>query len=153
MEEPIFYGTESAYAFQYRDLVPEKYWADDDWMFKTKGFTSGQAMTMAKTMCTLMDEKGTRLFAESRTSQAERETWMHAFEFSLEEVAARSGIALDVTEAFFHAFLHTGDNAAFKELLDFNEVAARPLLPTDRGTVLLFSHYGIYEALYESPFF
>lgn len=36
---------------------------------------------------------------------------------------------------------------------DFNEVAARPLLPTDRGTVLLFSHYAIYEAMYESPFF
>ena len=28
MREPIFYGTESAYAFQYRDLVPEKYGAD-----------------------------------------------------------------------------------------------------------------------------
>lgn len=25
MREPIFYGAESAYAFQYRDLVPEKY--------------------------------------------------------------------------------------------------------------------------------
>lgn len=32
-------------------------------------------------------------------------------------------------------------------------MAARPLLPTDRGTVLLFLHYAIYEALYESPFF
>ena len=153
MREPIFYGTESAYAFQYRDLVPEKYGADDDWMFKTKGFTSGQAMTIAKTMCTLMDEKGTRLFADSRTSQAQPETWLPAFEFSLDEVAVRSGIALDVADAFFRAFLHTGDNAAFKELGDFNEVAARPLLPTGRGTVLLFSHYAIYEALYESPFF
>jgi hypothetical protein len=32
MREPIFYGTESAYAFQYRDLVPEKYGADDAWI-------------------------------------------------------------------------------------------------------------------------
>ncbi|BBF87674.1 hypothetical SecA-related protein [Aquitalea magnusonii] len=153
IREPIFYGTESAYAFQYRDLVPEKYGADDDWMLKTKGFTSGQARTIAKTMCALMDEKGTRLFADARAAKAPPATFLPAFEFSLDEVAFRSGIAQGVVKAFFHAFLFVGDNAAFKEVGDFNEVAARPLLLTDRGTVLLFSHYAIYEALYESPFF
>ncbi len=153
MREPIFYGTESAYAFQYRDLVPEKYGADDDWMLKAKGFTSRQARTIAKTMCELMDEKGMRLFADAGTAKAQPETWLPAFEFSLDEVAFRSAVTKDVAEAFFRAFLYTGDNAAFKEVGDFNEVAARPLLPTDRGTVLLFSHYAIYEALYESPFY
>lgn len=153
MREPIFYGAESAYAFQYRDLVPEKYGADDDWMLKAKGFTSGQSRTIAKTMCALMDEKGTRLIADARAAKALPETWLPAFEFSQDEVAFRSGVAQDVVEAFFRAFLFAGDNAAFKEVGDFNEVAARPLLPTDRGTVLLFSHYAIYEALCESPFF
>lgn len=153
MREPIFYGTESAYAFQYRDLVPEKYGADDEWILKTKGFTSCQAMTIAKAMCDLMDEKGTLLLAEVRATKTPPETWLPAFEFSLDEVVARSGIVHDVVDAFFRAFLYTGDNAAFKEVGDFNEVSARPLLPTGRGTVLLFSHYSIYEALYESPFF
>lgn len=153
MREPIFYGTESAYAFQYRDFVPEKYGADDDWLLKAKGFTSGQAMTLAKVICMLMDEKGTQLFADARAARAQPETWLPAFEFSLDEVASRSGVAQDIVEAFFRAFRYTGDNAAFKEVGDFNEVSARPLLPTGRGTVLLFSHYAIYEALYESPFF
>ena len=153
MREPIFYGTESAYAFQYRDLVPEKYAADDDWMFKSKGFTSGQARTIAKTMCALMDEKGTRLFVDARTANGPPTTWLPAFEFVPDEVAIHSGVATEVVEAFFRAFLFAGDNSAFKEVGDFNEVAARPLLPTDRGTVLLFSHYAICEALYESPFF
>jgi len=36
MREPIFYGTESAYAFQYRDLLPEKYGADDEWMLMNR---------------------------------------------------------------------------------------------------------------------
>lgn len=153
MREPIFYGTESAYAFQYRDLVPEKYGADDGWMVSNKGFTSSQARTIAKAMCVLMEEKGTRLFADAITAKAKPMTWLPAFEFSLDEVALRSGVAKDVVEAFFQAFLYTGNNVAFNEVGDFNEVAARPLLPTDRGTVLLFSHYSIYEALYESPFF
>lgn len=153
MREPIFYGTESAYAFQYRDLIPEKYGPDDDWLLRVKAFTAGQASTIAKTMCVLMDEKGTRLFMEARGTKSPPETWLPAFEFSSNEISARSGIAQDVVEAFFRAFLFTGDNTAFKEAGDFNEVAARPLLPTDGGTVLLFSHYAISEALYESPFF
>lgn len=153
MREPIFYGTESAYAFQYRDLVPEKYGIDDEWMLKNKGFTSGQARTIAKTMCALMDEKGTRLLADTRKAAAPPVTWLPAFEFSLDEVALNSGIEKDTVETFFRAFRFAGDNSGFKEVGDFNEVAARPLLPTDRGTVLLFSHYAIYEALYESPFF
>jgi len=153
MREPIFYGSESAYAFQYRDLVPEKYGADDEWMLKTKGFTSGQARTIAKTMCALMDEKGTRLLEDVRVSKSQPKTWLPAFEFSLDEVTSQSEVAEEVVKAFFRAFLFTGDNAAFLEVGDFNEVAARPLLPTDRGTVLLFSHYAICEALYESPFF
>ncbi|MBN3756098.1 preprotein translocase [Paraburkholderia sp. Tr-20389] len=153
MREPIFYGTESAYAFQYRDFVPEKYGADDDWMLNTKGFTSGQARTIAEAMCALMDKKGTRLFADARAAKTPPATWLPAFEFSLDEVAGSSGVAKGVVEAFLRAFLFSGDNSVFKEVGDFNEVAARPLLPTDRGTVLLFSQYAIYEALYESPFF
>ncbi|HEY0296580.1 MAG TPA: SEC-C metal-binding domain-containing protein [Bordetella sp.] len=153
MREPIFYGTESAYAFQYRDLLPEKYGADDEWMLKAKGFTSSQARSIAKTMCVLMDEKGTRLLVGARAAKASPASWLPAFEFAPDEVAFRSGASKDVVEAFFRALLFAGDNAGFKEVGDFNEVAARPLLPTDRGTVLLFSHYAIYEAMYESPFF
>lgn len=153
MREPIFYGTESAYAFQYRDFVHEKYRADDAWMLKNKGFTSDQARILAKTMCALMDEKGTRLLFDARATSAPPETWLPAFEFSLDEVTSYSGVEKDVVVAFFHAFCFVGDNSGFKEVGDFNEVAARPLLPTNRGTVLLFSHYAICEALYESPFF
>lgn len=153
MREPIFYGSESAYAFQYRDLVPEKYGADDEWFLRVKGFTSDQARTIAKTMCDLMEEKGTQLFRDSIAVKVQPETWLPSFEFSVEEVTIRSQVPQNVVEAFFHAFLFKGDNAAFREVGDFNEVAAWPLLPTDHKTVILFSQYAIYEALYESPFF
>jgi hypothetical protein len=94
-----------------------------------------------------------RLFVDSRAAHAPPATWLPAFEFSLDEVTSRSRVARDVVDSFFRAFLFAGDNAGFREVGDFNEVSAWPLLPTDRGTVLLFSHYAIYEALYESPFF
>src|SRR5690242_19941232 len=39
LREPIFYGGESAYSFQFRDLSVPKYQADDPWLEKQKGFT------------------------------------------------------------------------------------------------------------------
>jgi uncharacterized protein YecA (UPF0149 family) len=153
MREPIFYGSESAYAFQYRDLVPEKYGADDEWFLRVKGFTSDQARTIAKTMCDLMEKKGTQLFRDAIAEKVQPETWLPSFEFSVEEVTIRSQVPQNVVEAFFDAFLFKGDNAAFREVGDFNEVSAWPLIPTGRNTVILFSQYAIYEALYESPFF
>src|SRR5262249_38446169 len=32
MREPIFYGAESAFSFQYRDLAAKKYARDEDWL-------------------------------------------------------------------------------------------------------------------------
>lgn len=153
MREPIFYASESAYAFQYRDFVPDKYQKDDSWLLKTKGFTAEQAKKIAKSMCDLTEEKAESLFAYARTIKALPISWLPANELSLEEVIAKSGCEKAVVEAFFQAFTFTGDNQGFKEIGDFNEVAARPLISTKNGKVLLFSHYAIYEALYESPFY
>lgn len=153
MREPIFYGSESAYTFQYRDLVPLKLGADDEWLQKNMGFTSGQAQAIARTMCELMNEKGTVLLDSTKNANCAIETWMPAFEFSSNEVSRYSSIPLEIVEAFFRAFLFHGENSGFKEVGDFNEVVAKPLLMTARGTVLLFTQYALYEALYESPFF
>jgi hypothetical protein len=38
MREPIFYGPESAYSFQYRDLAPMKYEHDETWTRSKQGF-------------------------------------------------------------------------------------------------------------------
>ncbi|MCV9967399.1 hypothetical protein OIU34_36800 [Pararhizobium sp. BT-229] len=48
MREPIFYGGEPAYSFQYRTLTQVKYEADDDWLVKTRGFTIADALAVTK---------------------------------------------------------------------------------------------------------
>ena len=44
MREPIFYGGESAYPFQYRDFARLKYRADDDWLETNRGFGIEEAV-------------------------------------------------------------------------------------------------------------
>lgn len=153
MREPIFYGGESAYSFQYRDLLPEKYGADDAWLMRKMGFSITQAQAIARTMCALMDERATQMFVKAKATKLPPETWLSTFEYTPDEIAHRSGEDMQVVEAFLKAFTLTSDNSQFQTIGDFNSVAATPLLPTGRGTVLLFQHYAIYEALYESPFF
>lgn len=156
MKEPIFYGAESAYSFQYRDFFVEKHAVDDNWLVRVKGFSSAQARRMACAMCDLMDSRATRDTRSSlglKAGEIPLESVVSFYEFTAAEVAQRAGQDLAVVEAFFDAFSFCGDNAGFKEVGDFNQVNATPLLPSGRGSVLLFSHYAIYEALYESPFF
>jgi len=62
MREPIFYCTESAYSFQYRDFFLEKHTPDDQWLLKNKGFDSTQARIVAHSMCSMIDDRATTLF-------------------------------------------------------------------------------------------
>ncbi|WP_028944926.1 SEC-C metal-binding domain-containing protein [Pseudomonas vranovensis] len=156
MKEPMFYATESAYSFQYRDFFVEKHAPDDPWLERVMGFNCAQALRVARAMCSLMDERvntGARLTGEPQVGQMPTGSVLEFFEFRTQEVAHFSGQELDVVEAVFKALTFSGDNDLFKEVGDFNQVAATPLLPTGRDSVLLFSHHMIFEALYESPFF
>lgn len=50
LREPIFYGGESAYTFQYRDLAPLKYSADANWLRRNKGIDLEVAARCAGTL-------------------------------------------------------------------------------------------------------
>lgn len=153
LREPMFYAGESAYSFQYRDLATDKYEADDPWLVQNKGFSIHQARAIARAMCHLVDEKTTAALAAIGASESPLNSWLPTFELSPDEIAQRSQVPMPAVQAFLAAFTLRGHNETFKALGDFNAVAATPLFQTDRGNVLLFQHYGIYEAIYESPFY
>ncbi|KXW57146.1 hypothetical protein FEMY_23370 [Ferrovum myxofaciens] len=46
LREPIFYGGESAYSFQYRDFSTAKYANDDPWLIANKGFSIHDAQNV-----------------------------------------------------------------------------------------------------------
>lgn len=153
MREAIFYSTEAAHHFQYRDLAPEKYWRDDSWLLANKGFTSGQAVAIVRAMCDEISVRGADIHSASRLSGVQPASWLSMFEFHADDVSHRSGVALGVVQAFIRAFTLGDRNEGFKAVGDFNEVAAMPLIPTGADSILLFDQGVMYEALYESPFY
>lgn len=57
LREPIFYGGESAYSFQYRDFALQKYCNDNAWLAKNKGFTIEQAHAFVKSISNYITKK------------------------------------------------------------------------------------------------
>lgn len=153
MREPIFYGGESAYQFQYRDLAVEKYHNDDSWLVQHKGFSIAEARAIAEAMCTLMMEKMTQLYSGMKCSGKAPKSWLPAFTQSADEIARRVDVPAGRVRAFMAAFTMRGDNAQFRSVGDFNALAEAPLLAVGGEDVLLFQSYSLYEALYDSPFY
>ncbi|MGH8614455.1 MAG: prepilin peptidase, partial [Gammaproteobacteria bacterium] len=91
MREPIFYGAESAYSFQYRDIALQKYALDDDWLRENKGFSSDEGRQIA---VSIMNFSSKKLHATVRgLKDLPKDAWtvLPGFEFSHADIVAESG--------------------------------------------------------------
>lgn len=154
MREPIFYGGEAAFSFQYLDFAILKYRADSAWLFANRGFRIEDAATVAKAIDErVLDgiETVRRLWEDG---DFERFLPVDPYCFSAAEIATRSGLDGALVEKVLDSFaLPSGPgNLGFQALGDFNEVNARPLIRHE-GRYCSFKHYSLLEAIYESPFY
>jgi hypothetical protein len=155
LREPIFYGGESAYSFQYRDFSPAKYANDDPWLIANKDFSIHDAHSVVLAVSRLQDEKAINVMrAMSGTPQ---ETWtvLPGNAFSVQEVADYGHIDPAIVDRVLSAFAVPpgAHNEQFKALHDFNIANASPLIRMPDGTYLLFHIYSLVEALFEAPFY
>lgn len=155
LREPIFYGGESAYSFQFRDLSVPKYRADDPWLERHKGFTIQSARDVVHALVKLQNEKFTSIMASLANQCPEEWTFLPCFDFSTDELAEVSGIDIELIELVVNAFVlpSTGTNASFLAVDDFNAVSAMPIISIGAGRLLLLEQYTLEQSLYESPFF
>ncbi|WP_445143613.1 SEC-C metal-binding domain-containing protein [Dyella sp. Tek66A03] len=151
--EPIFYGGESAYGFQYRDFAADKYRDDANWLSEKKGFTIESALRVVRSITAIQNRKVTLSHASFLKEPAENWTLLPSHMFSAREVVEESGVPKTAVECVLRAFTFEGENEQFESLIDFNATNAAPLLRVDDENYLLFQYYSLVEALYESPYF
>src|SRR5689334_13421588 len=102
--EPIFYGGESAYGFQYRDLAEKKYGADDAWLMTKMGFSIADARKVVAAIAAVQNRK-VKVALESLHSMARQSrTMLPGFGFTAVEVAERANIALATIQHVLDAF-------------------------------------------------
>lgn len=154
MREPIFYGPDSAYSFQYRDLAPIKYSRDEDWMRNNKGFSIEEAAQVVKCASASQD---TRLFEWVRgLKDVPQEEWtvLPGFKLSVSDIVASSALPIETVRKILDAFSFANDgNPTFNTLSDFNAANAFPILKLGQDEYVLFQYVGLTEALYDTPFY
>lgn len=155
LREPIFYGGESAYSFQYRDFAVERYAPDDDWLLANKGFRIADGGAIADALSSLPTDKIADVIDGASDADPATNSLLPGFTFSLEQIAAAAGIPDERAEAVLAAFTapDAPTNTEFKSVSDFNIANACPLLRTPTGDYVSLQSYGVVEALYDSPYY
>lgn len=155
LREPIFYGGESAYSFQYRDFSPAKYGRDDGWLVANKQFSIKEARDVVYAVSRLQDEKAVETLQSMSKAAPEDWTLLPSVTFAIQEVADRARMDPAIVGHILMAFAAPAGacNEQFTALHDFNIINAYPLIPMPDGRFALFHIYSLVEALYETPFY
>lgn len=149
--EAIFYGPESAYYFQYKELIYSKYINDDQWFKENKGFNIAEGLEIIETIHNLLDLKRSIGVIDSDRNLRTIEN----FSFTLDEIInLNPNLDSTVIEFFIQAFLKPKDHGCeISKIDDFNIVTATPILGLENGVYFLAHTYSLYESFYESPFY
>ena len=154
LREPIFYGAESAYSFQYRDLSVEKYARDEPWLRKQKGYTPDDARNVAAAVCEFLNDKLLETLKGIKGLPPEKWSVLAGFQFTAADITAKSGLPETTVKAVIDAFTCPEDsNPTFTSLNEFNAANAFPILNADGDGRILFLYVSLTEALYETPFY
>ena len=155
LREPIFYGAESAYPFQYRDLSPRKYGADAAWLLQNKSIDLEVGREVCRSVAELLGDRLIETLKSFKDKPEVEWTMLPGFIFSCDEIAALTSQPIKSVRAVVEAFTvpESERNATFSSLHAFNSAYAYPFIRRGPDEFLLLQHYGISEALYETPFY
>lgn len=153
LREAIFYGGESAFHFQYRDLCLKKYEKDSDFFLKTKGYTLQQAFDVIYCLEELQNEHLNRNMEEMAVKDPSEWTFLPAFTFTYDEVAKSCRHSLNIVKDVLNSFTASGSNETYISIDSFNITNAYPIIKCNEDEFLLLQYYSLVEAFYETPFF
>ena len=155
LRESIFYGGESAYPFQYRDLAPRKYDSDSAWLLKNKAIDLAVGRSVCQGIADILNRRLYDTLTALRDKPHKDWTLLPGFVFSCEELAIRTDQPIDDVEAFVGAFTlpDSERNSLFTSLSAFNAAYAYPFIRKGPNEFILLQYYGLSEAFYEVPFY
>lgn len=148
--EAIFYGPESAYFFQYKELIYSKFSNDDEWFKVNKGFNISEGLEIIKTI-------GLCLEAKRASKLLDEEGYLkiiELFSFTIQElINLNQNLNKKIIENFIKSFLRSKEKIEISKIDDFNVMTATPIISIDNGAYFIAHLYSLYESLYESPFY
>ncbi|QLB20011.1 prepilin peptidase [Mannheimia granulomatis] len=155
LREVIFYGGESAYSFQYRDFSKIKYSYDNNWFLENKRYSVDQLHQVIIALEKIAPEKLSNTIQSLQFKHPYLWTILDGYTFSIKEISINTGIDKEIVEDIIKSFSLSNyeDMSLFNSFGAFNSTNAYPILLLENGKFILFQHYSLTEAVYETPFF
>ena len=154
MREAFFYGSESAFPFQYLDLAKKRYANDTDWLRQNVGFTINDAVSVMSAIRDSLTERLPVTFEQIRKLDPEDWTFLPLFRVKVDDVVSMCGLDRKVVDLVIAKFESTDDSyIEIKNISQFNPINARPLVRLGDGCVYSFLEYSLCECVYEGPFY
>ena len=151
MVEPIFYGGEGAYDFQFLEMASKRYAADDQWIQNHTGSSLETFIEISKSIGQLTLEQ-VRSIKPGPPFHKLSTAALSAMSFRLEDFPATDRHTF---ENFITAFSCTPGyiNQKFGGIGDYNEVHSRPVISLGDGRYCVPILPDLPKAIYESPFY
>lgn len=154
LREAFFYGSESAFPFQYLDLAKKRYASDADWLRQNVGFTIEEAVSVMSAIREMLTEKLPIVFEQIRQRDPREWTFLPLFRVDIDEVISSCGLAPQIVDTVVEQFQsREGYQIEIDNISQFNPVNARPLIRLADGGLYSFLEYSLCESVYESPFY
>jgi hypothetical protein len=154
MREPIFYGPDSAYSFQYREFSTKKYSSDEKWLQDNKGFSVKDAARAVEAIGIKQDQKLLEWVRGLKDIPEAERTFLPGFTLSASEIATSSDLSIDAVRKILDAFSYASDgNPTFKSLSDFSATNALPILKFTPDEYVVLQYASLADALYDTPFY
>ena len=153
LREAMIYSGESAYTFQYRNMAPAKYKADDPWIIDKRGFSMNDACAVYDSILETHKRRIKEIIEESKPHHLNHHNLLKAYVFSESQLTALSRLDRKTIRAVISSFSLKSFNENFTGISEFNEANANPLIPVGDSEYVLFDVHALSESLYESPFY
>lgn len=151
MVEPIFYGGEGAYDFQYLEMAERRYRDDKNWLAHHLGTSFDSVLEIARQLTKLSTARLSSMCFEGSYEDFFSHC-LEIFSFSPHDI---TGVADEAIDSFFQAFsLLPGEvNEDLKGVGDFNKACSHPVIRLEHNRFFLPMPLKLAESIYESPFY
>ena len=151
MVEPIFYGDDGAYDFQYLEMAEKRYGNDEPWIKEHLGTSWESILEIARQLKGLAQARASRIHT-ILTFQEMSSQYLAVFSFSPEDITNVSHGAVDrFLDAF--ALVPGKANPEFRTIGDYNAAHSHPVIRLEGDRFFLPIFFDLAKSIYESPYY
>ncbi len=151
MVEPIFYGSEGAWSFQFLEMAEERYGNDSAWLESYLGTSFDSIVTIAKRLEQMFDYQG-QWVGDGETFEQRISRLLAMFCFEADDIRYTDPESVSSLLSSFSVKPGKA-NEELRSIGGYNKVHSHPIVRLDGGKYFLPIFYYLARSIYESPYY